>query len=76
MNPTYIEAAILSFRNVIVKEVLEELIDTNEGIKKHLSNAMLASTKNNNIKGAELLIKKGADINTKNIINLKKEILF
>ena len=74
-NSKYIEAAILSYRNHIVEELLEEINkkkDKNHRIKNHLMISLISSTYNNNIKGAELIISKGADINAKTILYLKK----
>ena len=62
-NPAHLEAAILSYRNSIAKEIIENINNSNI-IKNHFNLALLASSKNNNIKGAELLISKGADIDT------------
>ena len=63
INSVHIEAAILSYRNAIVKEILN---DTNEkdDFEYILDNSILVSAKNNNIKAAELLFKYGCDINT------------
>ena len=60
----HIEAAILSYRNAIVKKIISNL-NGKKGwlINKTLYNGLIASTKNNNIKGAELLINNGAKIN-------------
>ena len=72
----HIEAAILSYRNKIVEEIID-INKNNEGIQNnYLNKALLASSKNNNLKGAKLLILKGADINTKDIIYQNKAILF
>ena len=50
----HFEAAILSYRNAIAEE--------NEGMKNLLNIGIISSAKNNNIKGVELLFKKGAYI--------------
>ena len=60
-NPTHIEAAILSYRNMIAKEIIGNL---NEQIQNLLYLSIIASAKNNNIKGVEFLMTKGTDINT------------
>ena len=63
-NPTHIEAAILSYRNVIIKEIIEDLNENNEQIQNILNLSITASAKNNNIKGVQFLMTKRADINT------------
>ena len=60
-NPSHIEAAILSYRNSIVERIIEENIFT------YLNTGLLASSRNNNIKGSQLVLSKGADINVKYI---------
>ena len=65
-NPEHMEAAILSYRNEIVKEIIKKIKDMDGKIKdKILMNGLKASGKSNNIKGAELLIQNGANINAK-----------
>ena len=64
---------------LIVKEIIEDLNENNvnnEQIQNILNLSIIASAKNNNIKGIELLIIKGADINAKAIIYLNIIILF
>ena len=63
-NATHIEAAILSYRNIIAKEIIENLDEKNEQIQNILNMSILASAKNNNIKGVEFLMTKGAEMNT------------
>ena len=66
-NPTHIEAAILSYRNMVVKEIIEdpnENILNKEQIQNILNISVIASAKNNNIKGLKFLVTKGGDINT------------
>ena len=63
INPRIIEAAILSYRDFITEEI-DELNEKNSKIHAFLDFGILASGKNNNIKGAELLIQNGANINT------------
>ena len=75
-NPTHIEAAILSYRNLIAKEIIEDLNENNEQIQNILNLGISSSAKNNNIKGVEFLMTKGADINAKDIIYLNIIILF
>ena len=60
----HIEAAILSYRNLIAKEIIEDLNENNEQIQNILNISIIASAKNNNIKGIEFLMNKGVDINT------------
>ena len=62
-NPTHIEAAILSYRNIITKEIIESLNQNNEQIQNILNLSLIASAKNNNIKSVELLMTKGLEIN-------------
>ena len=62
---SHIEAAILSYRNYIAKEILDEVTKKEEEIENQLTIALISSAQNNNIKGAELLIRKSAKINTK-----------
>ena len=74
-NATHIEAAILSYRNIIAKEIIEDLNEDNEQIQNILNLSITASAKNN-IKGVEFLLTKGADINVKDIIYINIIILF
>ena len=62
-KPSHIGAAILSYRNAIVKEIINEMKEKNENNEIALNIGLNASGKNNNIKGAELLINNGAKIN-------------
>ena len=75
-NPAHLEAAILSYRNGIVKELLEIMKTNNNNIEKNLENALIYSAINNNIKGAELLIQNGANLNIKTIILSKDNSIF
>ena len=75
-SQTHIEAAILSYRNIIAKGIIEDLNENNDQIPNILNVGLMVSTKCNNIKGVELLMTKGADINTKDIIYLNIIILF
>ena len=61
---SHIEAALLSYQNAIAEEMIENIKEDKKNI---LSIALLASSKNNNIQGTELLISKGANINSKDI---------
>ena len=60
-NPEHIEAAILSYRNGIAKEIIDQMKekdenDENETMKNEILNVGLkASLNNNNIRGAELI---------------------
>ena len=73
-NSTHIEAAILSYRNLIAKEMIEDMNENNKQIQNILNRSLLTSAKNNNIKGVEFLMTKGADINThdKQLNSVKK----
>ena len=80
-NSSHLEAAILSYRNEIAKEIIEgkiEMTDKKEGMSNifNLNFFLISSIKSNNIQGAELLIVKGADINEKDIIYPDRSILF
>ena len=72
-NPAHLEAAILSYRNEICKDLIEELNENKENV---FSKGLLAASKNNNIYGAEILIKNGANINAKFINYQNMIILF
>ena len=63
-NPSHVEAAILSYRNIIAKEIIDDLSEKKEQIQNILNISILASAKSNNIKGVEFLIEKGAYLNT------------
>ena len=63
-NPAHIEAAILSYRNLIAKQLIDDFNENNEQIQNILNPSIISSAKNNNIKGVEFLIIKGVDINT------------
>ena len=66
-NASHIEAAILSYRNLIGEGILEEINDT---LKNYLNIGLISSAKSNNIKGAELLISiKGAELLIENVLN-------
>ena len=65
-NPRDIEAAILSYRNSYVKEIINQMNEKDEKMSNQiLMIGIIASAKNNNIKGAELFINNGANVNTK-----------
>ena len=74
-NLTYIEAAILSYRNANVTKILDELQNSDE-FKNYLNTGFLAAAKSNNLKEAEILLSKGARINIKDIIYLYIKIIF
>ena len=63
-NPAHIEAAILSYRNLIAKQLIEDRNENHEEIQSFLNPSLIISVKNNNIKGFEFLMTKGVDINT------------
>ena len=62
-NPTHIEAAILSYWNLIAKEIIADLNDKNGQIQYILNISITALAKNNNIQGIEFLMTKGVNIN-------------
>ena len=63
-NAAHIEAAILSYRNIIAKEIIEDLNENKEQIQNLLNIiSIIASAKNNYIKGVEFLMTKVVDIN-------------
>ena len=62
INQRNIEAAILSYRNLIAEEI-DELNGNNIIIQNFSDFGLLTAGKSNNIKGSELLIRKGAHIN-------------
>ena len=64
-KPGHIEAAVLSYR----KEICKDMIEINEN-NYNLNICLLAASKSNNLGGAELLISKGADINAILIIKI------
>ena len=72
-SSSHIEAAILSYRNKDVKEIITKMNERNYHILKR---GLRASAKNNNIKGAELLINKGANINEIDILYQNLIIFF
>ena len=75
-NPTHIEASLLSYRNLIAKEIIEDLNENKEQIQNILNLSLRTSAKNNNIKGVKFLMTKGADINARDIIYLNIILLF
>ena len=69
-NANHIETAILSFRNPVAKHIIEQIKEKDQKkIQKLLDQGLIASAKNNNIKGAEYLINQGANINGVNRYN-------
>ena len=69
-NATHIEAAILSYRYLIAKEIIKDLGENNKLIQNILNISIIASAKSNNIKGVKFLLTKGVNINAKDIIYL------
>ena len=65
----HFEAAILSYRNAIAEEILDEMNEKNEEIKNLINIGIISSAKNNNINGVELLFKKGAYIIPHKMLN-------
>ena len=70
-NAAHFEAAILSYRNEICKEMIEGLNENKENV---FSRGLLTASKNNNIYGAEILIKNGVNINAKDAQSHSLEI--
>ena len=61
---SHLEAAILSYRNHIAKQIITTIQEKNGEINENiLQKAIIASGKNNNIRGCELLIEKGTNLN-------------
>ena len=76
-NQIHVEAAILSYRNEIVKEIFKQLKENNQTMDEAiLMRDIIASTRNSNIKGFELLINNGANINAKDLIYQTIGILY
>ena len=80
-NPRYIEAAVLSYRNSIVKEIIYQMKEKNENGNDNINDTnfivgLIASGKSNNIKGAEILINNGANLNAQDIIYQNIQILY
>ena len=75
-NASHFEAAILSYRNMIAKEIIEDLNENNEQIQNILNISIIALAKNNNIKEIEFLMTQGVKINAIDIIYLNIKILF
>ena len=75
-NPTHLEAAILSYRNIMAEQIIEAISVNNRNISQSLNLAFLASCSNNNIKGMELLISKGANIYTLDLFYQEITTLF
>ena len=71
-NETHIEAAILSYRNTIAKEIINEMNEQKEEMENFLNKAILTSSKNN-IQETIFLIKKGANINHNAYNNQKNQ---
>ena len=49
---------MLSYRNLIGETIIDDLNENNEQIQKLLKRIIIASAKNNNIKGVEFLMTK------------------
>ena len=64
-NPIYIEAALLSYRDKILKEILDEMVENNEDIQGCLSQALKFSSKKLNIHALKLLFSSGTTIDEK-----------
>ena len=64
----HFEAVILSVRNGLAKEMINKMKENEKLNDEILHVSFIASTKNNNIKGAELLLNNGVNINIEDII--------
>ena len=64
-GPIHLEPAILSYRNLIAEEILDEMNEKKAKFKDIYIRALSASAKSNNIKGVELLLSKDLDVNEK-----------
>jgi len=62
-NRANLEAAILSYRNSFVKTIINLMKEQGTTMISVLYKGFLAATKNNNIKGGEILLNNGMDIN-------------
>ena len=68
-KPAHIEAAILSYRNIFATQLIENLDENainHKKLKISLNLSIIASARNNNIKGVEFLLTKGVSINIQN----------
>ena len=64
---SYIEASFFSYQNSIIKQIIEDMEqnqNNQEYYKKILNRGIITCSQNNNIQGAELVIKKGCNIKT------------
>ena len=64
---SYIEASFFSYQNSIIKQIIEDMEqnqNNQEYYKKILNRGIITCSQNNNIQGAELVIKKGCNLNT------------
>ena len=61
---------------MIATEIIEDINENQEQIQNVLNLSLRTSAKNNHIKGVELLITKGADINSIDNLYLHMIILF
>ena len=76
-NQAHLEAAIMSYRNLIVEEIFEIMNEKEQNLDKNLlKQFILAASRSNNIKGAELLFKKRANINIEMIYYSNLIIVF
>ena len=63
-NSAHIKAALLSYRNMIAKEIIENVNANQEQIQNIVNLSITTLAKNNNIIIFEYLMNKGVDINT------------
>ena len=66
-NPNVWEAAALTHRNKFLKLLISNQ-DQIPNFEECLNKGLLGAAKGNNVKGIQILISKGADINAKDII--------
>ena len=69
---THIEGAILSYRNLITREIIDGIKDNPKELWQNVNQALLAAVNNNNIEGGQFAIEKGAKINAHYFYRKKK----
>ena len=73
---SYIEASVFSYQNSIIEQIIEDMEQNQnqEYYKKILNQGIITCSKNNNIHGAKLVIKKGCNIETLDEYDFKAPI--